>query len=681
MRERCPAPPSPSPSSAVAGAVGADRVLVSAVVMSRSESSTGVDLQSTSHAPIVRSPKDLVRLGVGALGVVYGDIGTSPLYAIKECFNPVHGVLPLLGNVLGVLSLVFWALTLIISVKYVSFVLRADNHGDGGILALLALVTEQRSHPRKGETGRKRWTILVTLALVGTALLLAEGMITPAISVLSALEGLDVATPIFRPWIVPLAVGILLALFLAQRKGTAGIGAVFGKVMLVWFAAIAGLGLPAIFRHPEVLAAVNPVHAVRFFSENGLHGFLILGSVVLCVTGGEALYADMGHFGRGPIRVSWFSLVFPALLLNYFGQGSLLLESGASGVANPFYGLAPAVLLYPLVILATAAAVIASQAMISGAFSLAQQAVQLGYLPRLSIIHTSTEASGQIYVPEINRLLMVACIALTLGFRDSSKLAGAYGISVMGAMICTSVLLSSVAILRWKWSPVLAFGLVATFLSVEIPFLLANIPKIAHGGWFPLLVGSLFFAVLSTWKIGRKTVRGHLESGSLPIDLFLSQLKSFAPHRVKGTAVFMTSSIGVTPPILLHHFKHNKVLHEKVILFTIVTEGIPEVPKRDRIQMREFEHGFSEVIAHYGFMQTPNVPLALRRAAEQGLEFEPDSVSYFLGRETLLATGKTGMSAWRKHLFIYLARNARPANTFFRIPPNRVIELGAQVEL
>jgi KUP system potassium uptake protein len=649
--------------------------------MAKTESSTNVDVPLTSHAPIVRSPKDLARLGLGALGVVYGDIGTSPLYALKECFNPAHGVAPLLGNVLGVLSLVFWALTLIISVKYISFVLRADNHGDGGILALLALVTEQRSHPGRGETGRKRWTVLVSLALVGTALLLAEGMITPAISVLSALEGLDVATPIFRPWIVPLAVGILLALFLVQRKGTAGIGAVFGKVMLIWFAAIAALGIPAILRHPEVLGAINPAHAVRFFGENGMHGFLILGSVVLCVTGGEALYADMGHFGRGPIRISWFSLVFPALLLNYFGQGSLLLERGASAVANPFYGLAPSVLLYPLVILATAAAVIASQAMISGAFSLAQQAVQLGYLPRLSIIHTSGEASGQIYVPEINRLLMIACIALTLGFRDSSKLAGAYGISVMGAMICTSILLSSVAILRWKWSSTLAFGLVALFLAVEVPFLFANIPKIAHGGWFPLLVGSLFFFVMTTWKIGRRAVRNFLEIGSLPIDPFLARLDTYNPHRVKGTAVFMTSAMGVTPPILLHHFKHNKVLHEKVILFTIVTEGIPEVPKRDRIQMRELEHGFAEVIAHYGFMQTPNVPLALRRAAEQGLEFDPNTVSYFLGRETILTTGQSRMSGLRKSLFVYLARNARPANAFFRIPPNRVIELGAQVEL
>lgn len=656
-------------------------VLVSASVMSRPESAAGVDLNLTSHAPIIRSPKDLARLALGALGVVYGDIGTSPLYAIKECFNPAHGVEPLLANVLGVLSLVFWALTLIISGKYITFVLRADNHGDGGILALLALVTEQRSHPRKGETGRRRWTLLVSLALAGTALLLAEGMITPAISVLGALEGLDVATPIFRPWIVPLAVGILLALFVVQRKGTAGIGAVFGKVMLLWFVTIAALGLPAILRHPGVLAAVNPMHAVQFFADNGMHGFLLLGSVVLCVTGGEALFADMGHFGRGPIRFSWVLLVFPALLLSYFGQGALLLERGAAVVGNPFYGLAPEFLLYPLVILATAAAVIASQAMISGAFSLAQQAVQLGYLPRLSIVHTSNEASGQIYVPEINRLLAVGCVALTLTFQDSSKLAAAYGISVMGAMICTSVLLSSVAVVRWKWSAGMAAAMVAVFLSIEIPFLLANLPKIIHGGWFPMLAGAIFFGIMTTWKIGRRAVRNHLESGSLPLDYFLARVEDYAPHRVNGTAVFMTSSIGVTPPILLHHFKHNKVLHEKVILFTIVTEGIPEVPKRDRIQMREFEHGFSEVIAHYGFMQTPNVPLALRRAAEQGLQFEPNSVSYFLGRETILTTGKSGMAAWRKSLFVYLARNARPANAFFRIPPNRVIELGAQVEL
>jgi KUP system potassium uptake protein len=559
--------------------------------------------------------------------------------------------------------------------------MRADNHGDGGILALLSLVTEQRSHPKKGETGRRRWVLLVSLALVGASLLLADGMITPAISVLGALEGLDVATPIFRPWIVPLAATILLAIFLVQRKGTAGIGAVFGPIMLLWFVALAALGLPAILRHPEVLTAIHPIHAVRFFVENRLHGFLLLGSVVLCVTGGEALYADMGHFGRRPIRVSWLAVVFPALLLNYFGQGALLAERGFEVVQNPFYGLAPAALLYPLVILSTAAAVIASQAMISGAYSLAQQAVQLGYFPRLTIVHTSTEASGQIYVPEINQLLMVACIALVVTFGASTNLAAAYGIAVMGTMVCTSLLLFFMARRKWGWKLAGAALLTVAFLAIEIPFLAANVPKIVHGGWFPLLVGAIFFTIMTTWKTGRVAVRRSLEGASLPLDYFLARLLDNQPIRVPGTAVFMTSTMGVTPPILLHHYKHNKVLHERVILLTIVTEGVPEVSKRDRVNVKELGHGFFELIAHYGFMQTPNVPNVLRRAGDQGLAVEPDTVSYFLGRETILTTGRTSMAKWRKSLFVYLARNARPANAFFRIPPNRVIELGAQVEL
>ena len=649
--------------------------------MSKVESSTGVDLHATSHAPLIRSRKDLARLSLGALGVVYGDIGTSPLYAMKECFALPHGVAISLGNVLGILSLVFWALTLIVVVKYIGFVMRADNHGDGGILALLALVTEQRSHPKRGETGHRRWITLVGLALFGAALLWADGMITPVISVLGALEGLDVATPIFRPWIVPLALAILVSLFLVQKRGTAGIGAVFGPLMLVWFASIAALGIPAIARHPEVLAAVNPMHAVHFFRANGMHGFLILGAVVLCVTGSEALYADMGHFGRRPIRIAWFWLVFPALLANYFGQGALLLARGHEVVENPFYGLAPEWFLYPLVVIATLAAVIASQALISGAFSLAQQAIQLGFSPRMTIVHTSGEASGQIYVPEVNTILMVACVSLTLMFQKSGNLAAAYGIAVMGTMVITTILLFSVERRIWKWPLWQAIALCAVFMIVDIPFLAANVVKIVSGGWVPLVVAFGIYVLMTTWKRGRTAVRKHLAEGSLPLDYFLSRLEDYAPHRVKGTAVFMTSTMGVTPPILLHHFKHNKVLHEKVVLFTIVTEGIPEVAKRDRIQMRELQHGFSEVIAHYGFMQTPNVPLALRRAAELGLEFDPGAVSYFLGRETLLTTGRSGMSNWRKRLFVYLARNARPANTFFRIPPNRVIELGAQVEL
>ena len=648
---------------------------------SNPESGTAVDLRSTSHAPVIRSPKDLARLSLGALGVVYGDIGTSPLYAIKECFALPHGVAISLGNVLGILSLVFWALTLIVVVKYIGFVMRADNHGDGGILALLALVTEQRSHPKPGEAGHRRWITLVGLALFGAALLWADGMITPVISVLGALEGLDVATPIFRPWIVPIALGILVALFLVQRRGTAGIGAVFGPLMLVWFTSIAALGVPAIVRHPEVLAAVNPMHALHFFRANGMHGFLILGAVVLCVTGSEALYADMGHFGRRPIRFAWFWIVFPALLANYFGQGALLLARGQEVVGNPFYGLAPGWFLYPLVGIATAAAVIASQALISGAFSLAQQAIQLGFSPRMTIVHTSGEASGQIYVPEVNTILMISCVALTLMFQKSGNLAAAYGIAVMGTMVITTILLFWVERRIWRWPLWQALALTAVFMVVDIPFLAANVVKIVSGGWVPLAVALAIYVLMTTWKRGRRAVRKHLESGSLPLDYFLSRLDDYGPQRVKGTAVFMTSAMKVTPPILLHHFKHNKVLHEKVILFTIVTEGVPEVSKRDRIQMRELEHGFYEVIAHYGFMQTPNVPLALRRAAEQGLAFDPNSVSYFLGRETILTTGKSGLAGWRKRIFVYLARNARPANAFFRIPPNRVVELGAQVEI
>jgi KUP system potassium uptake protein len=648
---------------------------------SQSGLSATVTATSFHHAPIIRGRKDLVRLAVGALGVVYGDIGTSPLYAIRECFLRPHGVPPTLANVLGVLSLVFWSLTAIVVVKYMIFVMRADNHGDGGILALLALVTEQRSHPKRGEVGHKRHVTLIGLALVGAALLLADGMITPVISVLSALEGLEVATPVFRPVVVPIALVILAALFLFQRRGTAGVGAVFGPAMLVWFVVIGALGLPQVVRHPEVLAALSPAYAVRFFLANGLHGFLILGSVVLCVTGSEALYADMGHFGRRPIRVAWSWIVFPALLLNYFGQGALLLERGDRVVENPFYALAPSMLLYPMVALATIAAIIASQALISGAFSLAQQAVQLGYLPRLTIVHTSEEASGQIYVPEINRLLMVACVALVIGFRASSNLAAAYGIAVMGTMVITSILMFSVERRRWHWSWGRAALLTGLFLAVEIPFLAANFPKIAHGGWFPLIVGILLYTVMTTWKRGRKALSEQLEQGAYPIEKFLAELPRRSPVRVDGTAVVMTSSLALTPPVLLHHFKHNKVLHKQVVLLTIVTEGVPEVGKSDRVQVRDLGEGFFEVIAHYGFMQTPTVPEILRRCEAWGLHITPGTVSYFLGRETILPTGKSRLPRWRKSLFIYLARNARPATAFFRLPPNRVIELGSQVEL
>jgi len=645
----------------------------------RSPSSGAVETHG--HAPIVRGPRDLTKLSLGALGVVYGDIGTSPLYTIRECFGGHYGLAPTEANVLGILSLVFWALTLIVVLKYIVLVLRADHNGEGGILALLALVTAQRSHPRQGESGHKRFLALVALALFGFSLLLGEGMITPAISVLGALEGLDVATPLFRPWVVPLALGILLGLFMVQKRGTGGIGAVFGPTMLVWFAAIAAFGIPAIMRRPEVLAAVDPRHGFLFFREHGAGGVLVLGSVVLAVTGAEALYADLGHFGRLPIRLSWLGLAFPALALNYFGQGALLLARQGERVENPFFELVPSMLLYPAVALATFAAIIASQAMISGAFSLANQAVQLGYLPRLTIVHTSGAVRGQIFVPEINSLLMVACLGLVLAFQSSGRLAAAYGISVIGTFMCTSVLLGRVARRRWGWSPAASAALVVALLAIELPFFAANLPKFMHGGWFPLAAGSLFFLVLTTWKRGRALLQEHIAEAYLPISQFLADIARKKPYRIPGTAVFLTASADVAPGILLHHFKHYKVLHERVLLLTVITEGVPEVPASKRVDVVELSQGFFGVTAHYGFMETPDIPEVLKACRRFGIDPLPATVSYVLGRNTVLPTGRAAMARWRKGLFAFLSRNARPAGSFFQLPPNRVIELGAQLEL
>ena len=616
-------------------------------------------------------------LMLAALGVVYGDIGTSPLYAIKECFSPhsIHHVEPTAANVLGVLSLVFWSLTMVVTVKYLAFVLRADNEGQGGILALLALV------PPKGGTREARW-FLVPLVLFGAALLYGDGAITPAISVLSAVEGLEEAAHSLKPVIVPIVCAILFALFYVQKRGTGGVGAVFGPLTLVWFLTISVLGVRSIIGNPAVFAALNPVYAVQFFIHNGWHGFLILGSVVLCITGGEALYADMGHFGRKPIRTTWFAVVGPALLLNYFGQGALLLRD-PSAAKNPFYALVPEWALYPVIAIATMATVIASQALISGAFSLTQQAVQLGYFPRVNIVHTSKESEGQIYIPSVNYALLIACLALVLMFGSSTALAAAYGIAVTGTMGITTIVYYVVITERWGWPRWKAVPLLLLFLFFDIGYFAANAAKLRDGwgGWAPLLMGTAVFLVMTTWKKGRALLYEFIRTAALPLEAFLEDLKNMQLPRVAGTAVFMSSNQGVTPSVLLHHVKHNKVLHKQVVLLSILNERVPEVPAERRVEVKDRGQGVFQVIARYGFMQAPNVPSVMEACRPHGIVHETNNTSYYLGRETLLTSGRTGMSRWRKALFAFLSRNASPATAYFGLPPNRVVELGMQVDL
>ncbi len=619
--------------------------------------------------------KYLLYLTLTALGVVYGDIGTSPLYAMRECFHGPHALPPTPENVLGVLSLIFWSLVLVISIKYLAFILRADNQGEGGILALTALIMSGG-----GEIATRRRWLLIIMGLFGAALLYGDGMITPAISVLSAVEGLEVITPVFAPYVLPLTIVILILLFLSQHRGTGRVGVVFGPITLVWFAVLALLGIRQILQLPEILRAVNPLHALDFFLRNGWAGFLVLGAVFLVVTGGEALFADMGHFGRQPIRLAWFFLVLPALLINYFGQGALLLTR-PEAAANPFYLLAPSWALIPLVGLATIATVIASQAVISGAFSLSMQAVQLGFSPRLDIEHTSAKVRGQIYLPAVNWVLMFCCIGLVLGFRSSSNLAAAYGFSVTMDMVITTCLFFFILVDRWHWRLPLAVLLCGGFLIFDLSFFGANVLKIAHGGWFPLVVATIIFTLMSTWKTGRRILYSQLQAGAWPLADFQTTIDASPPQRVPGTAVFMSGNPRVIPSALLHNLKHNKVLHQRVVLLSVLTEGVPYFPASRRLRFESVGAGMYLIELHYGFMEDPDVPKALKGVDLDGWQFNLMDTTFFLGRETLIPSPKPGMALWRERLFMVMSRNARSATHFFGLPPNRVIELGVQIEI
>jgi KUP system potassium uptake protein len=625
-----------------------------------------------SHASPV--PHRAAALIVGAIGVVYGDIGTSPLYTLREAFHGAHGLPLTSANVLGVLSVIFWSLVIVVTLKYVVLVLRADNNGEGGVLALTALV----SRGLEGQPKRRWW--LVGFGIFGAAMFYGDGMITPAISVLSAVEGLEVMAPGLREFVIPTTLCILVALFAIQRHGTTRVGALFGPVMCLWFVTIAALGIAGLVRAPGVLAAINPKHAVAFFVESPLLSFLALGAIVLAVTGTEALYADMGHFGKSPIRRAWILFVMPALVLNYFGQGALILDD-PSAVKNPFYLLAPAWALLPLVVLATCATVIASQAVISGAFSLTRQAIQMGYCPRLTILHTSERQIGQIYVPFVNWALLIAVILLVIGFKSSSNLAGAYGIAVTLAMLIDSISLFVVMRRLWNWPTVFAVVVAVPFMLIDFAFLSSNSLKIPEGGWFPILSGIVVFTLLTTWKRGRSILMKRLSDDAMPLDLFIQSVEASPPTRVAGTAIFLTSTPNSVPHALLHNLKHNKVLHERVVFLTVVTGDIPEVPATERLEATPLGCEFFQIVAHYGFKEDPDIPELLFECGRRGLVFDMMETSFFVSRETLIATVAPGMALWRERLFVSMSKNATKASDFFGIPSNRVVELGTQVEL
>ncbi|MDX2093987.1 MAG: potassium transporter Kup [Kofleriaceae bacterium] len=616
-----------------------------------------------------RSSRPVAALALAALGVVFGDLGTSPLYALQEAFAGHHGVAATEGNVLGIISLFLWSLVLVVSIKYVVFLMRADQRGEGGILVLLALTGAR--------AGRRHAALVIGLGLFGAALLYGDGVITPAISVLSAVEGLQVASPSFQRFVIPITIAILVGLFAVQRHGSGRVGRLFGPVLALWFVVIAVLGAAAIRHDPGILRAIDPRHAVDYFVHYGLHGVPILGAVVLCLTGGEALYADMGHFGARPIRFAWFLLVLPALILSYLGQGAYLLAH-PEAAARPFYASAPEAVVVPLVVLATAATVIASQALITAVFSLTRQAIQLGYWPRTHIVHTSADEEGQIYVPGFNWAVMVATIALVLAFKSSGALAAAFGLAVAGTMTITTVLFLLVARRLWRWSaPVLAlFGTV--FLTIDLFFLGANVIKIEDGGWLPLAIGVGMLALMQVWGYGRRLLRDRLAARMFDLDTFLTSFGLEPPVRVPGTAVFLTGNPQGAPLSLLHYLKHAKSLHEKVLLLSVITDDVPHVPEGERLEVRTLEHGFVQVIGHYGFMESPDVPALMRRA--QTLGVNAPNPTFFLGRESVVAC-RGNWRGWRERLFALMHHNARPAAEFFGIPPNQVMEVGAQVEL
>lgn len=623
--------------------------------------------ENTQHTP-------MSALTLGALGVVFGDIGTSPLYALKECFHASHGLAITHDNVLGILSLIFWSLTVVVSIKYVAFIMRADNNGEGGIMALLALSLRNKN------ISIWQRTFLVSVGLFGAALFFGDGIITPAISVLSAVEGLKTITPMFDAYILPITIIVLITLFMIQRHGTGSVGKFFGPVMILWFGTLAMLGIININHYPQVLHLVNPFWAFEFIIEHQFVSFVTLGAVVLTVTGGEALYADMGHFGRAPIRRAWFFIVFPALILNYCGQGALLL-SDPNAIANPFFQLAPKWMVIPLIALATLATVIASQAVISGVFSIARQAIQLGYLPRFEVLHTSAKEIGQIYIPFLNWLLLSSIIILVLMFKSSSNLASAYGIAVTMTMICDTLLAAIVAITIWGWSRWLAIVVATPFLIADFAFFGATSLKVLQGGWFPLLIGLCAFTVMLTWKRGREILFEKLNSETMPLNLFVNSIGAGSIHVIDGTAIFMTGTHKSVPHALLHNIKHNKILHERNVLLTLHTKDIPFVDIQERLKIEQISPHFWLITAQYGFKEQPDVPELLALCESYGLTFDMMETSFFLSRERLIPRVEGGMAPWRELLFVAMSRNSASATDFFQIPTNRVVELGTQIEL